>query len=171
MKTLTKIFLTLIVSVVTVLPGLAQNKKADKEAAKIAEVKQLIQSKNYLFKAQYMYPMTGTQQYLTSDYDVKIGQDTVVSYLPYFGVVYFNAGYNNPSDAGIQFTSIKFEYSVEEKPNGSYLVYIKPKDTKNTTQMILNVASTGYANLSVQSNNRQLIRFSGYIQETPKAKI
>ncbi|MEO7214306.1 DUF4251 domain-containing protein [Mucilaginibacter sp.] len=171
MKTLVKIIFTLIIAVSAIQPGLAQNKKADKKAAKEAEIKQLMQSKNYLFKAQYMYPMSGTQQYLTSDYDVKVGQDTLVSYLPYFGVVYFNAGYNNPSESGIQFTSTKFDYNLEEKTNGSYMVYIKPKDNKNTAQMILTVSSNGYASLSVQSNNRQMIRFGGYITETPKTKI
>nr|WP_294948311.1 DUF4251 domain-containing protein [uncultured Mucilaginibacter sp.] len=171
MKTLIKIFFALTIVVSAMQQGLAQNKKAEKQAEKIAAVKQLMQSKNYLFKAEFMYPMAGTQQYLNSDYDVKIGQDTIESYLPYFGVVYFNAGYNNPSDAGIKFTSTKFDYNLQEKTDGSYIVYIKPKDTKNTQQIILNVSSTGYASLSVQSNNRQMIRFSGYIKEVPKAKI
>lgn len=171
MKTLTKIVFALIIAVSAAQPGFAQKTKAEKRAAKEAEVKQLMQSKNYVFKAQFMYPMQGTQQYLTSSYDVTVKPDTLVSYLPYFGVAYFNVGYTSSADAGIQFTSTKFDYNLEEKTNGSYMVYIKPKDNKNTQQMILSVSSNGYASLSVNSNNRQSIRFGGYVDEVPKPKI
>ncbi|TFF39693.1 DUF4251 domain-containing protein [Mucilaginibacter psychrotolerans] len=167
MKTLIKICISLAIIASFTQTGLAQDKKAEK----LAEVKQLIQSKNYLFKAEFMLPMGGAQQYLTSDYDLKITPDTLVAYLPYFGVVYFNAAYNNSADAGIQFTSTRFDYKLEERKNGGYYVYIKPKDTKNTQQMILDVSANGGAGLTVQSVNRQMIRFTGYIKEVPKPKI
>ena len=170
MKTLIKILFTALIVFAATGTGFAQGKKAYKDAIKVEAIKKLIQSKNYIFKASYMYPMGGTQQYLTSPYDVQVAKDTVVAYLPYFGEVYFNAGYNNSADAGIQFTSTKFDYTVNDKRNGSYLVIIKPKDTKNTSQMYLDISATGEANLSVQSTNRQMIRFSGQIMEKEKPK-
>lgn len=171
MKLLIKLSLAVALFFSAAGPSEAQGKKTDKNAKKIEAIKQLIQSNNYVFRASYMYPLSGGQQYLTSPYDLTIGKDTVEAFLPYFGVAYFNVGYNNISDAGVKFTSTNFDYSVDPKKNGGYSVRIKPKDTKSASQLYLDVSNNGYASLSVQSVNRQVIRFSGDIiaREKPKS--
>ena len=164
------------------MPGMAQPTKADKEAAKIAAVKQLIQSKNYVFKAQYVYPLNndviqllngqgaGNPRYLNYGYDLQVKPDTIISYLPYFGEAYFNVGYNSSNDSGIKFTSTKFDYATTEKKKGNFLINIKPKDARYTNQLILTISSTGSASLSVISVNRQSITFTGYIEDKEKPK-
>jgi hypothetical protein len=170
MKTLVKIFFALLIVVTAIDFVNAQSKKAVKEAKKAAEIKDLIESKDYVFLATYMYPSGGGARYLTSPYDVTIAPDTVESYLPYFGVAYSSAGYNSGEDNGIKFTSTKFEYTADLKKDGSYNIIIKPKDTRSASQMIMQVYPNGSANLSVISVNRQQIRFDGYIKERKKTK-
>ncbi|MFD0793957.1 DUF4251 domain-containing protein [Mucilaginibacter litoreus] len=148
----------------------AQNTKAEKNAAKAAEMKTMLDSKKFTFIANYAYPGYGGQRYLTPNYDVKVSQDTVVSYLPFMGVAYMGAGYNNSEDAGIKFTSTNFSYDLTAKKNGMYYLVIKPIGVKNVNQMIFNIASTGYADLVVLSNNRERMRFTGLVQQTETKK-
>ena len=53
-----------------------------------AVVKALVESKNYVFKADYVNPQTGRSRSLTSEYDLTIKPGEVISYLPYFGRAY-----------------------------------------------------------------------------------
>ena len=171
MKTLIKILFALIVAVTAIAPANAQSKKAIQQAKKATEVKQLIDAKDYIFEANYMYPLGGASRYLTSPYDVTVSPDTVEAYLPYFGVAYSGAGYNNNEDNGIKFKSTKFDYTnVPVEKNGSYIIRIKTKDTRNAIQLILQVYTNGNADLSVISPNRQQIRFTGIIKERSKTK-
>jgi hypothetical protein len=170
MKTLARIFFALSISLTVFGPVSAQNLKAVKKAKMAADIKNLVESKNYVFQATYMYPNGGGQRYLTSPYDVTVSRDTVESFLPYFGVVYSGAGYGSSSDNGVKFTSTKFNYTADVQKDGSYRISIKPSDTNGTTQMLLDVYPNGNANLSVISLNRERIRYDGYIKERRKPK-
>jgi hypothetical protein len=169
MKRLFNILAVVVLAMAINSPARAQSDKQNKAAKKAQEVKDLVDSKNFVFQATYMYPMGGGQQYLTSPYDVTVAKDTITSFLPYFGVAYSNAGYNS-NDNGIKFTSTKFDYKVSDLKKGGYRINIKPKDVSGNTQMYLEVYSSGDASLSVNNVNRQNIRFQGYIKERPKTK-
>ncbi len=123
---------------------------------------QLINSKNYMFVAQYAQPVGGRQIPLTSEYALQIKNDSLISYLPFFGQAYVAP--LNPEDAGITFTSVNFNYTVSSTKKGSYNIVIKPKEESKANQMILNVTSSGYANLQVLSANRQAINFRGIVR-------
>jgi hypothetical protein len=149
-------------------PTTAQTKKQARDAAKTAAVKKQIDSKNFTFQARYMYPMGGGQRYLNTDYDVRVTKDSVIAFLPYFGVAYSGAGYNSNEDNGIKFTSTRFDYQSEQKKNGSWNIVIKPQDSRTTNQLIFNISPNGSTDLSVISTNRQRIRFDGYLKDNPK---
>ncbi|RYZ99833.1 MAG: DUF4251 domain-containing protein [Sphingobacteriaceae bacterium] len=139
----------------------AQNAKADKKAAQEKQIKNKIDSANYTFKANYALPLRGGQVILTTNnYDLKVNKDTVTAYLPYYGRVYFSPPLN-ATDAGIKFTSTKFEYKVTAKKKGGWLIVINFKDTDRSTRMTLDVAVNGAATLSSISNNRDSITFYG----------
>src|SRR5689334_2385103 len=87
----------------------AQNSKAEKKAKQEAQIRQIIDSQNFVFKAQTALPIGGPSRQLTSDYDLKITKDAVVSYLPYFGRAY--SATPGSTDNGLNFTSKDFEYS------------------------------------------------------------
>lgn len=125
-------------------------------------VQDFIKSKEFVFKAQTVMPMTGASRQLTSEYDVKFLSDSIVAYLPYFGRAY-SAGYGE--GGGIDFTSTKFDYKVKQRRKGGWDIAIKPLDAKDIQQLNFTISENGYATLQVTSNNRQPISFNGYIIE------
>jgi hypothetical protein len=147
-----------LVIAVLILPGAiqAQDKK-DKQAV----IKSLVESKNYVFKAQTALPTAGRTRQLNADFDLRISGDTLNSYLPYFGRAYIAPV--NPSEGPLNFTSTNFDYKVENRNKGGWNILIMPKDVQDPRQMALSVFDNGTASLTVTSNNRQPISFNGYI--------
>lgn len=135
-------------------------KAQDKDAA---SVKEMIESKSYIFKAQLVSPQNGRNVFLTSDYDVSVRGDTVISYLPYFGRAY--TAPVNPAEGGIKFTSADFEYKADKSKKDGWEIMIKPHDVTDVQQLYLTVFDNGSASLQVISTNRQTISFNGYITE------
>lgn len=131
--------------------------KMDKSSAKT-----LVESKKFIFKVQTVLPTGGSNVQVTSDYDIKLNGDSLVSYLPYFGRAY-SADYGQPG--GLNFTSTKFQYNLKSKKKGGWDITIKPTDIKDVRQMFLSIGENGYASLQVISNNRQTISYYGYITE------
>jgi hypothetical protein len=139
----------------------AQSSATDKKAAKLAAIKNMVESQNYVFKAQTVMPMSGRTRQLTSDYDVKVTKESITSYLPYFGRAY--SAPMDPTQGGIQFTSKDFDYTLTPGKKDGWTVLIKPKDYRDVQQMTLNISSTGYATVQVTSTSRQPISFNGII--------
>jgi hypothetical protein len=163
MKTLKNLSLLLLLLIASFQIANAQTTKKQKQAAKEAAIKKSIDAKQYTFVANYVLPQRGGGRVLTSDYDLRVKPDSVISFLPYFGRAYFDVAYN-PTEGGIKFTSTKFGYDVKEKKKGGWEITIKPTDAKNTDRLILNISPDGYASLSVTSNNRDFITFDGYLK-------
>ena len=127
-------------------------------------LKNILSSKTFVFKAQSAWPLQGTVVQLTPGFDTKVMDDSINTYLPYFGRSYA-AGYTN-NGGGISFTSTKFDYKLKEKEKGGWELVIRPTDTKEVSQMIYSISSNGYATLQVTSNNRQAISFYGVVEKT-----
>jgi hypothetical protein len=100
---------------------------------------------------------------LTPGFDMKLINDSINTYLPYFGRSY-QSSYGS-SNGGINFTSTKFEYKLKEKEKGGWELVIKPTDVKDITQLIYAISKNGYATLQVTSLNRQAISFYGIIEK------
>ncbi|PLB85882.1 hypothetical protein C0T31_08545 [Dysgonamonadaceae bacterium] len=142
--------------------GSAQN-AAQKEAA-ATKIRQQIQDFDFTFNATYAYPMGYKSIYLSPYYTVKVSQDTVKAYLPYYGRAYVAP--TDPSRGGINFTSTKFDYRVKEgKKDGNWRVEIKTKDTDREILLNFDIWDNGSAKLDVTDPNRQPISFQGNISK------
>jgi hypothetical protein len=129
-----------------------------------AENQRIIESKNYVFKAQYASPQRGRTVPLTSEYDLTVAGDSLVSYLPYFGRAY-SAPIDPTKGAGM-FTSVKFDYSISPNDKkGKWEISIQPRDVSEVQQMFLEIFDNGTATLRIQFQNRQPMSYSGYIVE------
>jgi hypothetical protein len=138
------------------------------DSAKTSAVKNMVDSKNYVFVAQTVLPVSGRTRQLTSYYDLTVSKDTIVSSLPYFGRAY--TAPINPSEGGINFKSTNFEYTVKDRKKGGWDILIKPKDANDVQQLLITVFENGIASLQVISSNRQAISFNGYITERKQNK-
>lgn len=129
--------------------------------AQSKDTRKLVEAQNFVFKAQTAIPMGGRARQLTSDYDLRVTSEKVVSYLPYYGTAYVAP--MDPGKGPLEFTTKDFSYtSVPGKKDG-WTVTIKPRDNKDVQQLTLSISSAGYASLQVISANRQAISFNGVI--------
>jgi hypothetical protein len=163
------IFLVPFLAIITISqPSIAQKNNDDKNDAKKLAIKNMVDSQHFDFVAQTVTPLRGGFRNLTSAYDVSISKNKMVSYLPYFGRAY--SAPIDPSKTGLDFTSVNFSYSVMPGKKNSWDVVIKPKDNTDVQQFLFTIYDNGSANLSVNSNSRDAISFSGYIQKEGKKK-
>jgi hypothetical protein len=138
------------------LAALTQNKK-DKQA----QIKNMVEARNYVFKAQTAIPTAGSVRQLNSDFDLRVSKDTIVSDLPYFGRAY--TAPINPSEGPLRFTSTDFQYTATGKKKGGWDITITPKDRQDPRQLTLTIFENGTASVVVTSYNRQPISFNGYV--------
>lgn len=146
----------------------AQDSKNEKQAAKIAATKNLIDSQNFVFVADYVSPIGRGRRNLTSRYEVIVSKDTVISYLPYFG-----RAHSVPYDAtniGFDFTSTNFDYKIVTREKGGWDISIKPKDQNDNQQLSFRIFNNGSASLNITSVNRSPISYQGYIRERKPKK-
>ncbi len=133
------------------------------QETKELSTQQIVESKNFIFKAESVNPARSRVRYQTSDYDLAVTSDTVIAFLPYFGRAY--SAPIDPSEAGIKFTSADFDYTVTKKKKSSWEILIRPKDASNIQELYLTVFDNKKASLRVNSVNRESISFDGYIIE------
>jgi hypothetical protein len=147
--------------------------RAEREAAKVAKVKALIDTRNYVFQADYVIPQRGNSKSLTFGYDMVVSKDTLQTYLPYYGQV--TLAPTDASDGGIKLNTTNFSYEAKAGKKGGYEIVIKPTDnfyqgSKDVRYMRMQVSATGYASLQVISNNRDPISFNGTIEDRKEKK-
>ncbi len=125
-----------------------------------AEVTRKVQSKDFTIKVNYALPTRGSQIYLTSNYDLRIKNDSAFAYLPYYGVAYV-APYNS-SDGGIKFSEPMYDYVLtENKKKDGWKVTFKVKTTIYEVNVYLDIYKNGSSFLTVHSFERESISFSG----------
>lgn len=127
-----------------------------------AALEKMLSGKDFVFKAQTALPLRGGSRHLTTDYDLRLSGDSLISYLPYFGRAYTAPMASDEN--GLQFTSTDFSYTVHKKKKG-WDVTILPRDTREVREMFLSITTSGYGRLQVSSNNRDGISFNGYIDK------
>jgi hypothetical protein len=127
------------------------------------DVNTMINAHEFKFIADRVTPLRGRMRQLTSNYDVTVKNDSLVSYLPFFGRAY--QAPLNPSEGGIHFTSTQFSYEVNADKKNSWNVIIKPKDQPDVQQFLFTIFENGTATLNVTSTHRDPISFYGNIQK------
>ncbi|HEV9037639.1 MAG TPA: DUF4251 domain-containing protein [Puia sp.] len=128
---------------------------------KAAAIKDMVESKNFIFQAQTALPMRGNVRHLTTEYDLKVTPTAVVSELPYFGRAFVAP--MNPTQSPLQFTSTKFDYTATTRKSGGWEIVIKPTDHREVQSMTLTISTAGYTTLQVTNLNRDPITFNGDI--------
>ena len=124
------------------------------------DIKNLIDSQSFVFKALYVSPMGGRRRDITPDYELSVAKDTVISYLPYFGRGYMAP--ISPADVDYDFTSKKFTYTATPSSRG-WNVSIKIQDQPYLREMYLRIFDNASASLTVSGIDRSSISYDGYI--------
>ena len=166
MKNLSKILVVCLVILCCLSPVYAQTKK-EKEAAIAEEVKNMINTKNYLFVPTYANSSGGSFQ-VASSYNLKILKDSVTSYLPYYGNASFSV--DDPTNGNIKLQWTNYNYTIKEGKKGSVIIEITPGDKSSTSSsdiksVTLRVSPDGSASLQLVSDHRGSMSFDGYLAD------
>ena len=144
----------------------AQTKRQLREAAHIKEIKAIVDSVNFTFKADFAFPAHGASWALTSDYDLQVSKDSIACWMPYFGGSF--AAPLDPSESGIHFNTKQFTYDVNTQTDGGWEVIIKPADVRDLVQLLLTISADGTSELIFTFKLRDPIRFTGFIEKPTK---
>jgi hypothetical protein len=144
-----------------------KQQKAEKKAQQIEETKSIVDSKTFVFKATNANPMGRSSINLTTDYDVRIENDTIFSYLPYYGTAY-TASYGG-TDSPMIFDSPVVSYTVEETKKG-YRIQVTAKNGNDRLDFNFHITETGSTTLNVASVNRQSISYFGNLEKVKPKK-
>ena len=153
-NTLMKSIYMLLFALTIFTIGIAQDEKK-------SGINDLLQSKSFVFKAQTVIPAAGSSRHLTSDYDVRVTPESVVSYLPYFGRAY--TAPLDPQKAGHDFTSKAYDYILKERRKGGWELIIRPRDVSDIRSLNFVIFDNGNATLQISSNSKQTISYSGAV--------
>lgn len=148
-----------------------------------AEVTSLLQQGEFTFMAERAHPTnadvinvlnslpnSSSARVLDLDYgySVTIKKSEIKVELPYFGRAY-TSNYGS-SDSPYRFTTKDFGLTQRAGKKGSTLYTIIPKDRTEAQRLTLEVFPQGRAYLSVESNERQPISYTGYLTRNSEKK-
>ncbi|WP_428228583.1 DUF4251 domain-containing protein [Flavobacterium sp.] len=167
----TKLSLLLMLMCFLSFPVLAQQKtkkelKAESDLQKQKEIEALIEAKNFVFEAQKVNPMGG--RFIILDYNtyfLNFNTEKTTCDLPFFGRA-FNVAYGG--DGGIKFEGIPEKIKVEKKKK-SYTIRTSVRGKDDVYDLMFSIFFDGGATLSVNSNNRASISYTGEIK-APKTE-
>ena len=171
MKTKVSILVMLFTLVVINSYSQEKSKQELKEERKIESQKQteaLVNAREFVFTGNTAFPQGGRSINLTSNTNyVKFHPDRIESELPYYGRAYSGAGYGG--DTGLKFEGTPEEYTVT-KGKKEYRIDAIVKGEYDTYRILLTIGFEGSASLSIISDNRSSISYSGEISAPEKPK-
>lgn len=152
----------------------------EKSKANEDRVKALVESREFTFVANSAQPLNaneinrvigqmqgmagGAQINLAEQgYQLSLSKNNLSSHLPYYGRA-FSAPIGNSDRAGFKFDSKDYNITQKVGKKGEINLNITPKDQAESIRMMLSIAKSGMANLTVSSNVRQSISYIGYIK-------
>lgn len=138
-------------------PATAQSKKEKKQKTEQA-VRRAIDAKDYKINVNRVTPMKGGSKHLTSNYSVEVRNDSIYSYLPYFGVAY-NIPYGGGK--GLNFNAPISEYTTEYSKKGNAKITLRLRNDEDNYIYNITIYPNGMSDIQVTPTNRQSISFSG----------
>lgn len=127
---------------------------------KVSEITNKIDNKDFTIRFNYANPIQMQQIALTSEYTLTIKGDSVIAFLPYYGVAYV-APFNS-SEGGIKFASNMLNYSKSlNKKGDGWDIRFKINSSAYHYNLFLSVYQNGNSTLQVNSYERDPISFYG----------
>ena len=126
-----------------------------------ANVTNALNNRDYIIAISRMYPMRGSSRSVSYGYSVEVRNDTLFSYLPYFGRAY-NVPYGGGK--GLNFTAPIGSYQEYMKRNGQRHIEIGVTNEEDIYLYTIDVFDNGSSSVSVSSRQREQISYTGDIE-------
>lgn len=138
---------------------------AEERAARAAEqakaVKTALQERKYEIAVSRMYPPRGSSKSLSYGYSVVVRNDSLISYLPYFGRAY-DVPYGGGK--GLNFSAPISNYKESQPKSDKRHIEIDVKNDEDIFLYTLDIFDNGNTTIDVQSRQRERITFSGEME-------
>ena len=161
MKTcLVTVVFVLLASVM--LSGCATSaERAARAAEQAAMVKKALEERHYKIGINHMYPMRGGAKHVSYNYSVEVRNDSLISYLPYFGRAY-SLPYGGGK--GLNFSERIGSYQESQKKDGKRQIEISVKNDEDTYYYSIEVLDDGSSTIGVNCRSREHISYSGEME-------
>ncbi|NCC11168.1 MAG: DUF4251 domain-containing protein [Bacteroidia bacterium] len=150
----------LVVSCSSYQPSRQSSSKISEK--KLKKVEQELNAKNYEIKIHTALPMRGKSIQLTSAYSLKIKNDSLFSYLPYYGRAYsipYGGG------AGLIFKAPLESYTIQKGKHEKHIVKASAQTPEDRFDFTLTIFDNGTASVHVNMRNRESISFQGELEQ------
>ena len=135
---------------------------SEERAARAAEQKKKVaialRERNYKIAVERMYPMKGGSKSVSYGYSVEVRNDSLISYLPYFGRAY-NVPYGGGK--GLNFSERIGNYREFQEKNGKRHIEIGLQNDEDSYIYTIEVFDNGNSSIDVQPRQRDRISYSG----------
>jgi len=136
------------------------NSQGKTEKAK-SSIETLLNSKNFEFIANTAIPLTGAPKDLVgSNYSITFTPEKVISYMPFYGRAYSGMAYGR--DKGMRFEGKPEDFILTNTGKG-YEINANVKGENDTYIISIITGNSGFATLSISSNDRGTISYQGEI--------
>ena len=148
--------------VLVILCGCATpEERAARAAEQAALVKRALAERNYKIGVNFMYPMKGGSKRVSYGYSVEVRNDSLISYLPYFGQAY-SLPYGGGK--GLNFSERIGSYQESQDKKGQQRIEISVKNDEDTYLYMIEVFENGNSSISVRCTTRDRISYSGEME-------
>lgn len=163
MKTFTLVILAVLFLVTS---GFQPSDRRQRKLQKERETMELIESGQFRFVARSARSSLGNFNNLSPNYDLVFDSMRVKAFLPYYGRAY-SAPYNG--EGGVKF-NIKADRIEKkwEKRKKRYRITTQVRDNDDSYSILLTASLSGYADLQINFQNRQMISYYGTIEKLNK---
>ena len=161
MKTNKRTIILMLLLIIGLSGVSAQSKKEQKEQREQA-VKEQIVSEKYKISVSTAYPRRGKTVYLSSPYSLEIRNDSVISYLPFYGRAY-SIPYGGGD--GLIFKAPLDEYEMKMNKKGAVKIEFIARSPEDRFKFSLTIYPNGSTSINVNMQNRESISFSGEMEE------
>ena len=159
-----KFFVSMIIAVCAcaILCGCATSEERAAQKAEMARnVTKALNERNYKISILRMNPMRGSSRSVSYGYSVEVRNDTLFSYLPYFGRAY-NVPYGGGK--GLNFSHPIENYQEYQKKNGQRHIEIGLTNEEDTYLYTIEVFDNGNSSVEVWSRQRERIFYTGMME-------
>ena len=142
--------------------GLEGCATAEERAARAAEhaarVKVALKERHYKISVDHMYPMKGGSKSVSPSYSVEVRNDSLFSYLPFFGRAY-QVPYGGGK--GLNFSERIGSYRESLVKNGRRHIEINVRNDEDSYLYVIEGFDNGNSDIEVQAQQRERISYSG----------
>ncbi|HET8803285.1 MAG TPA: DUF4251 domain-containing protein [Aequorivita sp.] len=141
----------------------------DETEKKQSSLETLLNSQSFEFIANTAIPISGpTKNLVGSNYSITFSPEMVRSNMPFYGRAFSGMAYGR--DKGMRFEGHPENYTVINAKNG-YEVSAEVKGENDTYFISITTGNSGFATLSISSNDRGTISYQGEIISNKQLSI